>query len=97
MLCFSVIVHAQTSDEEAIKQVISTSYIGGIQNGGSAVDIRQGFHPSFTMLRLIDNEIKPLPIEEWITNLEKSKSQHQPPPPKAEVNSSTWMLRELLL
>jgi hypothetical protein len=84
MLCFSVLVHAQGSDEEAIKQVINTSYIGGIQNGGSTDDIRKGFHSSFTMLRLIDNEIKPLPIEEWITNLEKSRSQHQPPPPKAE-------------
>jgi hypothetical protein len=84
MLYFSVLVHAQSSDEEAIKQVINTSYISGIQNGGSAADVRKGFHPSFTMLRLIDNEIRPLPIEEWITNLEKSKSQNQPSPPKAE-------------
>lgn len=76
-------VHAQ-SDEEAIKEVINTSYIGGIQNRGSSEDIRKGFHPSFNMLRLTENDIKPLPIEEWITNLEKSKAKNEPAPPKAE-------------
>jgi hypothetical protein len=84
MFSISAIAHAQTSDEDAIKQVITASYINGIQNGGSAEDIRKGFHSSFTMLRLLDNEIKPLPIEEWITNLEKNKTKNEPAPPKAE-------------
>lgn len=83
LLALPFIINAQT-DEEAIKQVITTSYINGIQNGGSAEDIRKGFHPSFNMLRLIDNDVKPLPIEEWITNLEKSKANNTPAPPKAE-------------
>jgi hypothetical protein len=74
---------AQT-DEETIKQVINSAYIDGIQNRGSSNDIRKGFHPSFTMLRLTEDEIKPLPIEEWITNIEKSKAKNEPAPPKAE-------------
>jgi hypothetical protein len=74
---------AQT-DEDAIKQVIQNSYIDGIQNRGTAEQIRYGFHPSFTMLRLMENDIKPLPIEEWITNLEKAKAKADPAPPKAE-------------
>jgi hypothetical protein len=78
------LANAQSSDEDAIRQVITTSYINGIQNGGSSDDIRKGFHPSFNMLRLIDNEVKPLPIEEWITNLEKAKANNTPAPPKAE-------------
>jgi hypothetical protein len=76
--------HAQTSDEEAIKQVITTSYIDGIQNGGSPEQIRKGFHPGFNMLRMMDNDLKPLPLEEWIINLEKAKAQNAPPKPKAE-------------
>ena len=83
-LLFSSPVLSQNSDEETIKQVIQTSYIDGIQNRGSADDIRKGFHPSFNMLRLTENDVKPLPIEEWITNLEKSKAKGDPAPSKAE-------------
>ena len=84
MMSAAVYAHGQTNDEEAIKQVITTSYIDGIQNGGTPEQIRKGFHPSFNMLRMTDNDIKPLPIEEWITNLEKSKAQNTPTKPKAE-------------
>jgi hypothetical protein len=73
------------SDEELIKQVIQTSYIDGIQNGGSAEQIRKGFHPSFNMLRMMDNDIKPLPIEEWITNIEKNKAQNPNAAPRAKA------------
>jgi hypothetical protein len=72
------------SDEDAIKAVVTSAYINGIQNRGSVDDIRKGFHPSFTMLRLMENQIKPLAIEEWITNIEKSKAANEPAPAKAE-------------
>jgi hypothetical protein len=78
--------NAQVSDEGSIKQVITASYIEGIQNEGSSEQIRKGFHPSFNMLRMTDNDIKPLPIEEWISNIEKTKAQNPnaPAKPKAE-------------
>jgi hypothetical protein len=66
---------AQSSDEAAIKNVVTSAYIEGIQNRGSVDEIRKGIHPSFNMLRMIDNNIKPLPIEEWIVNLEKAKKE----------------------
>lgn len=72
-LAVATAAFAQSADETAIKGVITSAYIEGIQNRGSIDDIRKGFHPSFTMLRVIDNEVKPLPIEEWITNLEKAR------------------------
>lgn len=75
---------AQTSDEDAIKQVVRSAYIEGIQNRGNIDNIRKGFHPTFNMLRLVDNQIKPLAIEEWITNIEKSKANNEPAQPKAE-------------
>lgn len=74
---------AQT-DEEQVKQVVMTAYVGGIHNGGPVEDIRKGFHPTFNMLRLMDNQVKPLPIEEWITNIEKSRSQQTTAPAKTE-------------
>jgi hypothetical protein len=77
-LAASTSLIAQSTDEEAIKQVINISYIGGIQNNGDINDIRKGFHPSFTMLRLVDNDIKPYPIEEWIAAIEKRKKEGAP-------------------
>ena len=74
---------AQT-DEEQVKQVVMSAYVGGIHNGGPVDDIRRGFHPTFAMLRLTDNQVKPLPIEEWITNIEKSRSQQTTAPAKTE-------------
>jgi hypothetical protein len=76
---------AQT-DEDAVKQVIQTAYIDGIQNRGSIEEIRKGFHSSFTMLRLMENQVKPLGIEEWI--IEKAKKDNPNPAPiaKAEGN-----------
>jgi Putative lumazine-binding len=65
------------SEEEVVKGVITKAYVEGIHNGGAIEDIRSGFHPSFAMLRLVDNEVKPLPIEEWITAIEKNRASNQ--------------------
>lgn len=76
LLFFSwVATLAQSYELEAVKQVITSAYIEGIQNNGKIEDIRKGFHPTFTMLRLIDNEVKPYPIEEWIAAIEKRRSE----------------------
>jgi hypothetical protein len=82
LIAVPFVAFAQT-DESDIKAVVTSAYIQGIQNRGNVEDIRKGFHPSFNMLRLIDNQIKPLPIEEWITNLEKAKKEN-PAPTKTE-------------
>lgn len=82
-LC-AVVAYSQASDEDAVKQVVTSAYIEGIQNRGNVEDIKKGFHPSFNMLRLTDNDIKPLPISEWIANIEKAKAANEPAPPKAE-------------
>lgn len=78
MLLLAVMNFAATaqSDETDVKNVINTAYIGGIHNGGPVADIRKGFHPSFNMLRLMENEVKPLPIEEWIKNIEANRAKN---------------------
>lgn len=82
---FSVATFAQT-DEELVKNTVNKAYVGAIHNGGPIADIRVGFHPSFNMLRLVDNEVKPLPIEEWIASIEKSRSQNTTAPVKTTPN-----------
>jgi hypothetical protein len=79
-LFFSLAAFAQ-SDEEQVKAVVNAAYVQGIHNGGPVADIRQGFHPSFNMLRLAENEIRQTPIEEWITNIEKNRAQSSTPAP----------------
>jgi hypothetical protein len=75
--------HAQ-SEEENIKRVITSAYIDGIHNGGPIENIRKGFHPTFAMLRLMENEVKPLPIEEWIKNIEANRAKQSTPTAKVE-------------
>jgi hypothetical protein len=82
LLCFTTL-YGQT-DEEQIRSVITSAYIEGIHNRGNVEDIRSGFHPTFEMLRLVQNEIKPFPIEEWISSLEKSRKENPAPLPRTE-------------
>src|SRR5688572_11116447 len=81
--CYPIYVSAQT-DEESIRQVISSAYFDGSQNNGSVDEIRKEFHSTFTMLRSVDNDVKPYPIEEWIAAIEKRKKENAPPQAKAE-------------
>lgn len=77
-LLWITIANAQVSEEELIKTVVSSAYVEGIQNSGNVEDIRKGFHPSFNMLRLIENDVKPYAIEEWIAAIEKRKAEAKP-------------------
>jgi hypothetical protein len=68
------------SDEEAVKNAINTAYVGGIHNDGPIDDIRKGFHSSFVMFVLSNNEIKTTTIDEWVKNTEKSRAANPAPP-----------------
>jgi hypothetical protein len=74
----SFVAFGQKEEEESIKQVILSAYVEGIQNDGSVEAIRKGIHPSFNMLRFVDNGIKPYPIEEWIAAIEKRRTESKP-------------------
>ncbi|HMJ70443.1 MAG TPA: nuclear transport factor 2 family protein [Cyclobacteriaceae bacterium] len=69
----STVAGAQT-DEDQVKAVIESAYVQGIHNGGPVADIRAGFHPSFIMFVSASNNIKQMPLEEWITNIEKNRA-----------------------
>ena len=46
------------SDEAAIKQVIQSAYVDGLQNKGPVEDIEAGFHPGFELLGVRNDELK---------------------------------------
>jgi hypothetical protein len=81
-ILLSQLAFSQT-DDEAIRQVINTAYVGGIHNGGTIEDVRKGFHPSFVMMVLDKNDVKSVPIEQWIANIEKSRASGKPAGEKA--------------
>lgn len=85
---FTLVYSQELSPEQlAAKQVVNDAYVEGIQNGGSLEAIRKGFHPSFNMLRFTNNEVKPLPIEEWIGIIEKNRVEKPNPNPiRTEAN-----------
>ncbi|MDI6846019.1 MAG: nuclear transport factor 2 family protein [Candidatus Saccharicenans sp.] len=81
MLLFSSTAKAQpTEDEEAIKALIQSAYVDGLQNSGDLEKTRAGFHPDFVLLGLRDGQLTRLPIADWIASTEKRKAQGQKPP-----------------
>lgn len=77
MFC-ALFAHAQQTDEDLIKHVVNSAYVSGIHNNGNVEDIRKGFHPTFNIIRMVDNEIKPYPIEDWIAAIEQKKKDGVP-------------------
>jgi hypothetical protein len=74
------------SDEQNVKDVVNTAYVGGIHNSGSIADIRKGFHPTFIMLSLAENEVKPTTLDEWVKRIEAGRAKDPTPNPvKAEA------------
>ncbi|MGZ2368332.1 nuclear transport factor 2 family protein [Ancylomarina sp. YFZ004] len=71
---------AQDIDDEkkAIKNVIQTSYVEGLQNEGNLEKIDQGIHPDFVLLGIGEGEnMWKLPIDKWkektVKKLEEGK------------------------
>jgi hypothetical protein len=81
LLMVSVSLWAQgTPDEEAIKALVQTAYVDGLQNLGDLQKTRAGFHPDFVLLGLKDGKLTRLPIADWIASAEKRKAEGQKPP-----------------
>lgn len=54
------------ADVLAIKKIIQTAYVEGLQNEGDTVKINQGFHPGFEMLIPgKDGTLKKFSIADW--------------------------------
>lgn len=79
-LIFSLSVFAQETDKEAIKRVIQTAYVEGLQNEGDMEKIDSGIHPGFNLIGIDKgDEMWELPIDEWKKRTEKRKTEGQFP------------------
>jgi hypothetical protein len=77
LLLISTLTFGQTkTEDDSIKAVIEKAYIDGIHNDGPIEEIRKGFHPTFKMLSLENNDISPLSLEDWIIRIENGRKQN---------------------
>lgn len=83
VLCTATLVFSQGKEEEAIKKVITISYVEGLQNKGTVEDIEKGFHPGFELLGVRNNELTKWPIYSWVEYHGK-KLEADPAPPAEE-------------
>jgi Putative lumazine-binding len=68
------------SEEAAIKALVLTAYVDGLQNLGDLEKTKAGFHPDFVLLGLRDGALTRLPIAEWIASAGKRKADGAKPP-----------------
>ena len=68
------------SEEAAIKALVLTAYVDGLQNLGDLEKTKAGFHPDFVLLGLRDGKLTRLPIADWIASTAKRKAEGQKPP-----------------
>lgn len=66
---------AQDSDKEAIKKLILTAYVDGLQNKGDLNATKEGFYPGFDLLILKGNMVDKLPIYNWLKYAEMKKEK----------------------
>lgn len=82
-------------EEEAIRQVIQTSYVDGLQNKGKTSDIEMGFHPGFELLGMNDGQLTKWPIYSWIEYHEKKLAKDPSPPAENEVVTAKFPLIDI--
>jgi hypothetical protein len=68
------------AEEAAIKALVQTAYVDGLQNLGDLEKTKAGFHPDFVLLGLRDGALTRLPIAEWIASAGKRKADGARPP-----------------
>jgi hypothetical protein len=74
MLCSGVFAHDLKKEKEAIKKVIQTAYVDGLQNEGDLDKIDSGIHPDFRLIGIgEENSMWSLPIDEWKKRTKKKK------------------------
>ena len=88
LLLASSAVNAQAADDkEAIKKVIQTGYVDGLQNFGDMEVTKKCFYPGFfiTNYNPANNQISHTPIYNWIDGVERTKASGNIPARKVTV------------
>jgi hypothetical protein len=85
----TIVINAQNIDEEkeAIKKVIQTAYVEGLQNEGDADKIDSGFHSDFNLLGISEgNSMWKLPIADWKAKAVKKREEGKLPSDDKKVS-----------
>ncbi|MBI9052178.1 MAG: nuclear transport factor 2 family protein [Bacteroidales bacterium] len=83
----------ETNKEEiAIKEVIQSAYVDGLQNKGNTSDIENGFHSGFNLLGVNHNMLTKFPIYSWIQSFESRKAKDPTPPTEEQLISCKYLL-----
>jgi hypothetical protein len=74
------------ADKEAIKQVIQSAYVEGLQNEGDPAKIDAGFHPGFVMTGISEgDQIWQMPIYTWRERTMKAVREGKKPRAEDEL------------
>lgn len=87
ILVFGMNLLALESEKEAIKKLIMTAYVDGLQNKGDLQATKEGFYPGFDLLILKNNMVDKLPIYNWIEYAKMKKEKDPEPYGKEELTS----------
>lgn len=79
-LSLSAFTQTVEQEQEAVKKVVQSAYVEGLQNEGDAAKIDAGFHPGFNLVGIAKGDnIWKLPIYTWRANaLNDVKSGKKP-------------------
>ena len=79
-MCTQVFAQEATKDKDAIKKVIQTAYVEGLQNEGDLDKIDSGIHPDFRLIGIgKENSMWNLPIDKWKEKTKKKKADGKLP------------------
>jgi hypothetical protein len=79
-------------DQEAIRKVIQTAYVEGLQNEGDTLKINQGFHPSFVMfIPGKKGDLISYPLATWKAKVAADRASGKLPRKKEEMISVRFL------
>lgn len=70
------------TEEDAVKDVITSAYIEGRHNLRDIEDMEKGFHPGFINFYVQNNQLNKYPIYSWIESVKMNKEKNPEPPEK---------------
>ncbi len=82
-------------EKEAIKKVIQTAYVDGLQNKGDIALTEKGFNPGFNLLILRNNMLEKLPIYNWIEYAKMKKQKNPEPPAENEIVTCEYLFIDI--
>lgn len=82
----SIVSQNINEEKEAIKKVIQTAYVEGLQNEGDIKKIDSGIHPDFKLMGIAKNgKMWYLSISEWKKKVQKRLKEGELPRKKGEL------------